>query len=162
MDLRFGSARASTAERRAIDAILGPASSGWQGGKRRADQGGRFSHGGQEARARRHLLLPALHAAQARVQRPAFVLARYQHRLVDGIGGRQGQAIAGRFVAVGAAKEVDIALPERLDRRLPAGKAQHPHGQLQGLEPIPAGSVLDSDRVFHRGSGEGWLTDGDI
>ncbi|MNH02772.1 hypothetical protein D3C79_620170 [compost metagenome] len=73
------------------------------------------------------------HAGQAHVQRPAFVLARYQHRLVDGIGVRQGQAIAGRFVAIGAAKQVDIALPECLHRGLPAGKAQHPHGQLQGL-----------------------------
>lgn len=73
------------------------------------------------------------HASQAHVQRPAFVLARYQHRLVDGIGVRQGQAIAGRFVAIGAAKQVDVTLPERLHRRLPAGKTQHSHGQLQGL-----------------------------
>ena len=27
---------------------------------------------------------------------------------------------------------------------------------------IPAGDVLDSDRVFQRGSGEGWPTDGDV
>ena len=36
------------------------------------------------------------------------------------------------------------------------------YGQLQGLEAIPAGAVLEGDRVFHRGSGEGWLADGDI
>jgi phenylalanine-4-hydroxylase len=26
----------------------------------------------------------------------------------------------------------------------------------------PAGNVLDTDRVFTRGSGEGWLNDGDV
>ena len=67
MDLHFSSARPSLAERRAVDLVLGPSTSGWQGGKRRAAQDGRSSRGGQEARARRHLLLPALHAAQARV-----------------------------------------------------------------------------------------------
>ncbi|MGD9582659.1 MAG: phenylalanine 4-monooxygenase [Lysobacterales bacterium] len=33
---------------------------------------------------------------------------------------------------------------------------------LKGAESIPAGSVLDSDRVFQRGSGEGWLAEGDV
>jgi NADH:ubiquinone oxidoreductase subunit E len=67
MDLRISSERPSTAERRAIDLVLGLPSSGWDGGKRRAGTGGHFARGGHEARARRHLLLPALHAAQARV-----------------------------------------------------------------------------------------------
>ena len=67
MDLHFKGARPSLAERRAVDAVLGPASSGWMGGKRRAHLDGHSSRGGQEARARRHLLLPALHAAQSRV-----------------------------------------------------------------------------------------------
>lgn len=73
------------------------------------------------------------HAGQAHVQRPAFVFAGYQHRLVDGVGVRQCQAIAGRFVAIGAAKQVDIAVPECLHRRLSAGKTQHPYRQLQRL-----------------------------
>ena len=34
--------------------------------------------------------------------------------------------------------------------------------QLQSLEAIPAGTVLDTDRVFTRGSGEGWATDADF
>ena len=34
--------------------------------------------------------------------------------------------------------------------------------QLSTQPTIPAGSVLDGDRVFQRGSGEGWLTDGDV
>jgi phenylalanine-4-hydroxylase len=36
------------------------------------------------------------------------------------------------------------------------------YAELAAQEPIPAGSVLDSDRVYHRGSGEGWLDDGDV
>ena len=34
--------------------------------------------------------------------------------------------------------------------------------RMKGAESIPAGSVLDTDRVFNRGSGEGWLADGDV
>ena len=34
--------------------------------------------------------------------------------------------------------------------------------QLESREAVPAGAVLADDRVFHRGSGEGWLQDGDI
>ena len=34
--------------------------------------------------------------------------------------------------------------------------------RLRDQEAIPAGSVLDTDAVFQRGSGEGWATDGDV
>jgi phenylalanine-4-hydroxylase len=34
--------------------------------------------------------------------------------------------------------------------------------QLKAQETIPAGSVLDSDRVYTRGTGEGWATDADF
>jgi phenylalanine-4-hydroxylase len=34
--------------------------------------------------------------------------------------------------------------------------------RLATQESIPAGDVLASDRVFHRGSGEGWASDGDV
>jgi phenylalanine-4-hydroxylase len=34
--------------------------------------------------------------------------------------------------------------------------------RLAAQESIPAGDVLASDRVFHRGSGEGWANDGDV
>jgi NADH-quinone oxidoreductase subunit F len=67
MDLRLPAARPSASERQAIDAVLGPPESGWQGGKRRSSLDDHFARGGREARARRHLLLPALHAANARV-----------------------------------------------------------------------------------------------
>ena len=34
--------------------------------------------------------------------------------------------------------------------------------RLATLPTIPAGDVLADDQVFHRGSGEGWLQDGDV
>ena len=36
------------------------------------------------------------------------------------------------------------------------------YDQMRGAEAIPAGTVLAGDRVFQRGSGEGWLADGDV
>jgi len=36
------------------------------------------------------------------------------------------------------------------------------YARLAGQDSIPAGDVLPTDTVFHRGSGEGWLTDGDV
>jgi phenylalanine-4-hydroxylase len=36
------------------------------------------------------------------------------------------------------------------------------YARLATQESIPAGAVLDSDVVFHRGTGEGWLNDGDV
>lgn len=52
------------------------------------------------------------HAGKVHVQCPVFVFTRYQYRLVDGIGARQCQAVTGRFVAIGAAQQVDIPVPE--------------------------------------------------
>ena len=34
--------------------------------------------------------------------------------------------------------------------------------KLARLESIPAGDVRDGDRVYNRGTGEGWLNDGDV
>ena len=34
--------------------------------------------------------------------------------------------------------------------------------QLSGKAAIPAGEVLASDTVFNKGTGEGWLQDGDV
>ena len=36
------------------------------------------------------------------------------------------------------------------------------YARLAGEESIPAGEVLGTDTVFHRGTGEGWLADGDV
>ncbi len=66
MDLRVASGRTTAAERAAVDAVLGPPSSGWTGGGRdRLD--GHVAFGGRSARERRRWLLPALHAVQDRL-----------------------------------------------------------------------------------------------
>jgi NADH-quinone oxidoreductase subunit F len=67
MDLHFGNARPSSAEKRAIDAVLGTPRTRWDGGKRGPATDGHAAQGGHEDRKHRHLLLPALHAAQDRV-----------------------------------------------------------------------------------------------
>jgi NADH-quinone oxidoreductase subunit F len=55
-------------ERTAVDAALGPPTSGWDGGARRTGREAQVARGGrEEAERRRHLLLPALHAVQGRV-----------------------------------------------------------------------------------------------
>ena len=66
MDLRFLDAAPSDDERAAVDALLGPPPSGWEGGRAR-DHDDRMARGGHDARSRRDLLLPALHALNDRV-----------------------------------------------------------------------------------------------
>ena len=67
MDLHVIGPLASPAERAAADAVLGPAESGWHGGRRDAALEGHVARGGHEARARRDLLIPVLHSIQSRV-----------------------------------------------------------------------------------------------
>jgi NADH-quinone oxidoreductase subunit F len=67
MDLRTTDAPASAAERLAVDGVLGPPGSGWDGGARAALDGHVAFGGLSVSRSRRHLLLPALHAVQERV-----------------------------------------------------------------------------------------------
>ncbi len=67
MDLHVVAPRPSPAERDAVDAVLGPPVAGRAGGDRRSPAEEHAARGGHEARARRHLLLPALHAVQARI-----------------------------------------------------------------------------------------------
>jgi NADH-quinone oxidoreductase subunit F len=64
MDLRFRDVAPTDEERAAVDALLGPPSSAWDGGSR---DDLRTARGGHEARERRDLLLPALHAVNDRV-----------------------------------------------------------------------------------------------
>jgi NADH-quinone oxidoreductase subunit F len=66
VDLRHTDAQPTDAEREAVDGVLGPAPTGWEGAER-AEADGRVARGGHDARARRHLLLPALHEVQARI-----------------------------------------------------------------------------------------------
>ena len=67
MDLKLHEAAPTAEERDAIDALLGPPASGWDGGARDPKRDTHVAFGGHEARGRRHLLLPALRAAQDRV-----------------------------------------------------------------------------------------------
>jgi NADH-quinone oxidoreductase subunit F len=67
MDLHVIGPLATPAERVAVDAVLGPAESGWRGGGRNSLTEGHVATGGHEARSRRDLLLPALHALQDRI-----------------------------------------------------------------------------------------------
>ncbi len=67
MDLHVIGPLASPAERAAVDALLGPAESTWRGGERNPATDGHVARGGHEARSRRDLLIPALHAVQSRV-----------------------------------------------------------------------------------------------
>ncbi len=68
MDLYVVDVAATPKERVAIDAVLdpvvGPVNGGWDGGERDVRKDGRVARGGHEARSHRHMLLPALHAAQ--------------------------------------------------------------------------------------------------
>jgi len=67
VDLHLRDATPTPEERDAVDRVLGAPTSGWDGGDRVAERDGHLAVGGHEARARRHLLLPALHAVQSRV-----------------------------------------------------------------------------------------------
>lgn len=68
MDIKRVEAEPTTAEREAVDALLGPPQSAWDGGLRGNPRDAHLATvGGRESRAMRHLLLPALHALQRRV-----------------------------------------------------------------------------------------------
>ncbi|MEH0637411.1 NADH-ubiquinone oxidoreductase-F iron-sulfur binding region domain-containing protein [Streptomyces bottropensis] len=69
MDLHFGGSKPTDEERAAVDALLGPPESSWQGAARDATRAEdlRWARGGREARDRRDLLLPGLHALNDRI-----------------------------------------------------------------------------------------------
>jgi NADH-quinone oxidoreductase subunit F len=67
MDLHLRHSAPTDDERTAVDSLLGPPASAWDGGERGSMYDAHVAHGGREARERRHLLLPALEALQARV-----------------------------------------------------------------------------------------------
>jgi NADH-quinone oxidoreductase subunit F len=67
VDLHLTADRPTTEEKAAVDAELGGPESGWEGGERQIAKEGRAAFGGHEARSRRHLLLPVLHAIQAHI-----------------------------------------------------------------------------------------------
>ncbi|MBF8191114.1 NAD(P)H-dependent oxidoreductase subunit E, partial [Nonomuraea sp. K274] len=63
MDLRFRGAEPSEEERAAVDALLGPPATAWDGGSRTAAD----LRSAARAESQRDLLLPALHAVNDRV-----------------------------------------------------------------------------------------------
>ena len=67
MDIVIQNELPTSAEREAVDAVLGPPASSWEGAPEASRRDQRVARGGHAARARRHLLLPTLHAVQARV-----------------------------------------------------------------------------------------------
>jgi NADH-quinone oxidoreductase subunit F len=67
MDLHLRHAAPTPEERAAVDALLGPPRSAWDGGKRGSKYDAHVAHTGRELRAQRHLLLPALQALQSSV-----------------------------------------------------------------------------------------------
>jgi NADH-quinone oxidoreductase subunit F len=67
VDLHLMQAAPTREERAAVDGLLGAPDTGWVGGEREAGAERRFARGGRAAREQRDLLLPALHALQARV-----------------------------------------------------------------------------------------------
>lgn len=67
MDILHLEAEPNAEERAAIDALLGPPTTSWEGGEERTVRDTRVALGGESARARRHQLVPALVALQQRV-----------------------------------------------------------------------------------------------
>ena len=67
MDIHIGEDKATGEERSAVDSVLGPPRSRWDGGPRTDGADAHVATGGHAVRERRHLLLPALHAIDDRV-----------------------------------------------------------------------------------------------
>jgi NADH-quinone oxidoreductase subunit F len=68
MDIRRIEAEPMAEERAAVDGLLDPPQSAWEGGERGSLRDAHVSHtGGRDTRERRHRLLPALQALQSRV-----------------------------------------------------------------------------------------------
>jgi len=67
VDTHFIKDEPSSEERQAVDSILGAPDSGWLGGPRSVDRDGHSAVRGHALGAQRHLLLPVLHAIQARM-----------------------------------------------------------------------------------------------
>ena len=64
MDLHIIGAEPTSAEREAVDGLLGPPATGWQGAHRDIGRDGRTSLGGRQVSGDRDQLLPAFHAVQ--------------------------------------------------------------------------------------------------
>ena len=67
MDIRLPDAAPTIEERAAVDAVIGSPVSAWDGGARGSARDAHTATGGASVRGRRHELVPALQALQARV-----------------------------------------------------------------------------------------------
>jgi NADH-quinone oxidoreductase subunit F len=67
VDLHITGGEPNDDERAAVDALLGPPASGWEGAARDIARDGRTAEGGHALTGDRHLLLPAFHAVQDRM-----------------------------------------------------------------------------------------------
>ena len=67
MDIRHLEAQPTPDECAAVDALLGPPTTSWEGGPRGSARDAHTALGGKSARDKRHLLVPALQALQQRV-----------------------------------------------------------------------------------------------
>ncbi len=67
MDIRLPDASPNADEREAVDTVLGPPRSAWDGGARGASRDAHVAYGGRARREERHLLLPCLQALQMRI-----------------------------------------------------------------------------------------------
>ena len=67
MDIRLPYATATIEERSVVDAVIGQPTTAWDGGMRGSARDAHTAIGGASARGRRHELVPALQALQARV-----------------------------------------------------------------------------------------------
>ena len=67
MDIKLLDVAPTEVEKEAVDQLLGPPLSGWDGGERDALADTRVAEGGHESREDRHLLLPVLWAVQDRI-----------------------------------------------------------------------------------------------
>ena len=67
VDIRLLDAEPTSEERAAVDAVVGPPTSAWDGGARGSARDAHTAVGGASVRGRRHELVPALQALQARV-----------------------------------------------------------------------------------------------
>ena len=65
MDIKLIESPATADERAAVDGLLGPPLSQWEGGDRIDPREGHVGYSGAAVRAQRHLLLPALQAVQS-------------------------------------------------------------------------------------------------
>jgi NADH-quinone oxidoreductase subunit F len=66
VDIRTSGGQATAEEFAAVDSVLGPPDSLWEGGTRRPEDD-HIAYGGRAMRTRRHLLLPVLHSIQDRM-----------------------------------------------------------------------------------------------